>query len=97
VSKSNQHFQYVMDNQSLESAAQEADLGVIITDNLKGAGNCHAAYSRANRVLGMIRRTISYKTPEILLPMYKSLVRPLVEYCVPAWSPHYNTDKVMLE
>jgi len=69
-----------MNNQTLESTAREKDLGVIITDNLKVAGNCHAAYSRANRVLGRIRRTISYKTPEILLPMYNSLV----EYCVPA-------------
>jgi len=25
------------------------------------------------------------------------LVRPLVEYCTPAWSPHYNKDKVLLE
>jgi hypothetical protein len=87
----------VLDDHTLESTAREKDLGVIITDCLKVAGNCHAAYSRANRVLGMIRRTISYKTPGILLPMYKSLVRPLVEYCVPAWSPHYSKDKVMLE
>ena len=32
-----------------------------------------------------------------LLPLYKTLVRPLVEYCTPAWSPHYNEDKVLLE
>jgi len=25
------------------------------------------------------------------------LVRPLVEYRTPAWSPHYNKDKVLLE
>jgi len=32
-----------------------------------------------------------------LLPLYKTLVRPLVEYCTLAWSPHYNKDKVLLE
>jgi len=47
--------------------------------------------------MGMIRRTISYKFMEILLPLYMTLVRPLVEYCVPAWSSHYSKDKILLE
>ena len=45
----------------------------------------------------MIRRTITYKSPDILLPLYKTLVRPLVEYCTPAWSPNYDKDKALLE
>ena len=45
----------------------------------------------------MIKRTIAYKSPDILLPLYKTLVKPLVEYCTPACSPHYNKDKVLLE
>jgi ribonucleases P/MRP protein subunit RPP40 len=97
VGKSNRQFQYIMSNHTLETTSEERDLGVIVTNNLKSAGHCQSACQKANRVLGMIRRTISYKTPEILLPLYKSLVRPLVEYCVPAWSPHYNKDKILLE
>ena len=45
----------------------------------------------------MIKRTISYKSVDILLPLYKTLVRPLVEYCTPAWSPRYSKDKIRLE
>jgi len=33
----------------------------------------------------------------IVLPLYKTLVRPLVEYCTPARSPHYIKDKTLLE
>jgi len=29
--------------------------------------------------------------------MYKSFVRPHLEYCSPAWSPHYQKDKELLE
>jgi len=29
--------------------------------------------------------------------MYKSFVCPHLEYCSPAWSPHYKKDKVLLE
>jgi hypothetical protein len=97
VGRTNPKFQYEMNCQALESTVQEKDLGVIITDSLKSSSNCHAAYKKANRVLGMIRRTISYKSADILLPLYKTLVRPLVEYCTPAWSPHYVKDKTLLE
>jgi len=43
----------------------------------------------------MIRRTISYKEPKISL--YKTLVRPHVEYWSCAWNPHYRKDKELLE
>ena len=32
-----------------------------------------------------------------MLSLYKSLVRPHVEYCVSAWSPHYIKGKDTLE
>ena len=48
-------------------------------------------------MLGMIKRTISYKNERIMLSLYKTLVRPLLEYCTPVWSPHYIKDKQLLE
>jgi len=47
--------------------------------------------------LGMIKRTISYKNPEIMVKLYITLVRPHLEYCVSMWSPHYTKDKELLE
>jgi len=32
-----------------------------------------------------------------MLNLYKTLVRPHVEYCVRAWSPYYKKDKELLE
>jgi len=45
----------------------------------------------------MINRTIRYKERGIMVRLYKSLVRPHLEYCVSAWSPHYVKDKELLE
>jgi len=73
VGRTTPQFQYVMNSQVLESTVQEKDLGVMITDSLKASVNCHAAYKKASRVLGLIRRTISYKSAEFLLPLYKTL------------------------
>jgi len=73
------------------------ELGIPITCNLKPATQCQQAYAKASRALGLIARTISYKSPEVLLKLYKTLVRPHVGYCVSAWSPYYVIDKALLE
>jgi len=97
VENANLHFPYKMNNHCLATTKEEKDLGVMITNNLKSDVNCQAAYKKANWVLGKIWRTISYKCMDMLLPLYKNLGRPLVEDCVPAWSPHYSKDKILLE
>jgi len=48
-------------------------------------------------MLGLIKRTFSTKHQSILLRLYKSLVRPHLEYCSLAWSQKYVMDKELLE
>ena len=97
LGKQNKRFDYYMNNQKLDVVNEEKDLGVLITDYLKSSSQCRQAYGKASRVLGIISRTISYKTPTVLLKLYKTLVRPHLEYCIPVWSPYYSRDKVLLE
>jgi len=52
----------------------EKDLGVMISSDLKCSQQCTYAYTKANRVMGMIRRTISHKEPRIMLSLCKSLL-----------------------
>jgi len=58
---------------------------------------CQYAYSKASRALGLIGRTISFKTKDVLIRLYKTFVRPHLEYCVSAWSPYYVKDRSLLE
>jgi len=97
IGSDNQHFSYHMDGCELEKCTEEKDLGVIITNDMKSSRQCLQAYNRASRILGMIRRTISYKNKDIMLNLYKTLVRPHLEFCTPVWSPHYKKDKILLE
>ena len=87
----------MMDNRVLQKVHEERDLGVIISVDLKVSLQCVKAYSTANRILGVINKSIVYKSRNILLNLYKSLVRPHLEYCTVVWSPHYVKDKELLE
>jgi len=93
----NAQHTYVMESQPLEVVTEEKDLGVTVCNNLKPARQCQLAYAKASKALGLISRTISFKSASVLLKLYKSLVRPHLEYCVSAWSPYYEKDKFLLE
>ena len=48
-------------------------------------------------VLGMIRRNITYKEKSLIVPLYKAIVRPHLEYYIQAWNPHLRKDIDMLK
>jgi len=76
---------------------EERDLGVIISEDLKWEKQCSSAVSKDNRILGMIKRNFVDRSKETILLLYKSLVRPQLEYCCQVWSPHYSKDIKLLE
>ena len=45
----------------------------------------------------MIKRGFKNKSNEILFPLYKSMVRPHLDYRVQAWKPHLRKDVDKLE
>ena len=90
-------WNYSMGGQHLKVVREERDLGVIITNDLKVEAQCSATCIKANRMLGLIKRTLVNKSPTILTTLYKSLVWPHLEYSTAAWSPHYVKDREMLK
>jgi ribonucleases P/MRP protein subunit RPP40 len=83
---------YMMNGTVLQDVKEEQDLGVVIQDNLKCAKLCAKVVTKANRTLAMIKRNFSNFSDEVVLRLYKSLVRPQLEYAVQAWRPHLKKD-----
>jgi len=81
----------------LEKGSEEKDFGVVVSNDLKVSKQCSQPYAKAIKLLGAINRTTVYKSTDILLQLHMSLVRPHLEYCTSAWSPHWNKGKQLLE
>ena len=81
LGKRNAGFRYSMNSQLLEEVTSYRDLGIIMSSHLKVTEQCQEAYHKANRMLGLVRRTIVHRDPAIMVRLYKSLVRPQLEFC----------------
>jgi hypothetical protein len=97
IGNSNLETKYEMSGKKLEQTKEEKDLGVIVCDNFKVGKQCLKASNKGNQVLGMINRSFSSRKKSIILPLYKSLVRPHLDYCVQAWRPHLKKDIEKIE
>ena len=88
----NTGMNYEMGGTILSKTVKEKYLGVSMNANMKVSEQCRIAASKGNQVLGMIHRNITYKEKSLIVPLYKAIVRPHLEYCIQAWSPYLRKD-----
>ena len=87
-----------LNNEVLEKVSSFKYLGVNITDDLSWANHTSVIASKARKILGLLYRHFSsWSPPEALLQLYKSLVRPHLEYASQVWNPHLVKDIDQLE
>ena len=74
---------YKMGDTILGTTVKEKDLGVTISADMKVSEQCGIAASKGN--------------PILIIPLYKAIVRPHLEYCIQAWRPYRKKDIDTLE
>ena len=79
------------------TTVKEKDLGITISADMKVSEQCGIAASNGNKIFGLIRRNITYKGKELIIPLYKAIVRPHLEYCIQARIPYHKEDINRLE
>ena len=83
----NKQYDYFMGHECIETTHEETDWRVIFIETLDVTKECVRAANKAHAMLGMINRSFKYKTKEVVLKLYKSLVRPHLDYCIQARRP----------
>ncbi len=76
----NPKVDYVMDDINLDKVTEEKDLDVLIDEELNFQKHGAAAVSKANQILGIVKRTFDTLDKDLLHIVYKHQVRPHFEY-----------------
>ncbi|GAB0195104.1 hypothetical protein GRJ2_001975700 [Grus japonensis] len=87
LGKHNPGVQHRLGSTWLESSSVERVLGVLVDNKLNMSEQCAAVAKKANRMLGCINKDITSRDKEVIVPLYSTLVRSHLEYCVQFWSP----------
>ena len=92
------HETYTLENVPITEVNVEKDLGVHISSRLNWTEHCNYLYSKANRNLGLMKRTCSFiKNKAQRRSLYLAMVRSQLEHCSTVWSPSNATSMNKLE
>ena len=85
-------------NNLLERVLSYKYLGVIISDDLTWSTHINEISNKARKIVGLIyRQFYSWSSPQALLQLYISLVRPHLEYATQVWNPYHTRHINQLE
>ena len=103
LGKNNHNFEYDMRNHGtttkskLNTSKIEKDLGVYVDSELKFSQHVENQVNKANKILGLIRRSFEFLDAETMKLLFSALVRPHLEFSNTAWSPMLEKDKALIE
>ena len=89
----NRKADYSLGVVKIVEVSEENDLGVTFDQQLSFDINTSKVVAGANSRLGLINRHFRHLETKPFMNLYKTLVRPKVEYCMTVAQPVYKKDK----
>ena len=90
--------EYKLNDSVLPVTDTEKDLGINVTNDLKWDYHISQNISKAKQSIGWVTRNVISREPDVMVNIYKLLVRPHLEHCVQLWNPipkHGNWAVIM--
>lgn len=83
---------YSIAGASIPTSTEFNDLGLVIKSPINFNSYVDKIVAKAFRMLGLINKVFYYKSKKNTVKLYKSYVRPLLEYSSLIWNPYYQTS-----
>ena len=90
-------YQYATSKGTLSPVQQLRDLGVTIRSDLSWTAQIKTMANKARQKSALVLSVFHTRSPTVMLTLYKSMVRSLLEYCCPLWNPNKVSDIQELE
>ena len=90
-------YQYSTSKGILMPVQQLRDLRVTVTADLSWTAQIKAMANKARQKAAWVLSVFHTRSPTIMLTLYKSMVRSLLEYCCPLWNLRKVSDIQELE
>ena len=89
--KDNAHT-FTMDNEDIPKVRSVRDLGIVLSEDLRWKPYVDKIRSRSTILCHTILRSFSSSDHILLVNLFKTYVRPILEYNTCSWSPHLKSD-----
>ena len=90
-------YQYSTSKGNLTPVQQLRDLGVTVSSDLSWTLQISTMATKARQKAAWVLSVFHTRSSTIMLTLYKSMVRSLLEYCCPLWNPSKVSDIQELE
>ena len=97
IGRSNPHYEYHLNDKTLDVTVVEKDLGIHVTPDWKSEVHVAKVAAKANSMVGRIRRSFEFMDVGMFKAIYPSMIRSHMEHAVQAWSPQLKKDINLLE
>ena len=88
---------YRLGKELIESGPAEKDLGLLFYEKLDTNQQCAFTGWKTNCILVCIKREVTCREREEIVPFYSAHMKPHQEYCIQTWGLQHKKDMGLLE
>ena len=78
--------------QEIKNTDREKDLGITFDTDMKFRQHISDCINKGNQITGLVRRSFLHIKPKSFCKLYKTLIRPHLEYGNIIWHPRFKND-----